>query len=375
MRVCVLIDAWEPVWGGGQTHVLELSGHLAKGSGVKIDIFTRDLVGSNKPQKYATHEEVFPGVNLYRCGSRTSFSNLIGRLTWLITVINQVRVKHADNPYDLIHAHAYVSGIPAKILGWLLKLPVIYTVHGALNLDQRQFNFTTFLEWLLLTRLRYTAQISVTQNFLKYPNVNRPVYIPNGIQPIAIESKRKINKNDVKQLIWIGRMEKQKGLDVLLNALYFVNQHNKKWKLLLVGGGSQRAYLERLRDKYGLTEQVNFIGILSPASMSNWYEQANIFVLPSRSEGLSLVLLEALIRNLQVIATKVGDNEYLIQDGKNGVLIEPNDPIKLSLAIRKMLIDHNLGKVRSPEYISYLKRTFNWEKISRDTYSIYKKYA
>lgn len=375
MRVCVLIDAWEPVWGGGQIHVLELCRRLAQKHGVKIDIFTRNLSSRVNKLNFPVQKKLFLGVNLFRCGPKTEFHNLFGRFIWLIIIIFQVKSQHQKKPYQLIHAHAYVSGIPALILGRILQLPVIYTVHGALNMDQKQKNLITVLEWLLLTRFRYSQEISVTRNFLKYTNVNRSVFIPNGINLSFKNIRKKIKTKKIITLLWIGRMETQKGLDILLKALSIVNQNEEMWRLLLVGDGNQRKNLEKLANKLYLKDQVEFIGYQPQDSMYQWYQKTDIFVLPSRAEGLSLVLLEAIFYGLPVIATAVGDNNYLIEPGRNGVLVKPNDPIDLAIKIEKMIKKNNFLKMHSTKNIFQIKKIFNWDSIAQDTYSVYKKYA
>jgi glycosyltransferase involved in cell wall biosynthesis len=183
----MLIDAWYPFVGGGQIHVTNLIKHLKKHH-IEIDLF------------HSPHHHI------------------IMRSLWSLLVIPQVIYNHSKKPFTLIHAHAFLPGIPGKILSMILGLPVIFTVHGSHLMDQRKKGFKAFMEELILTKIRYTHQITVTKSFTKYDNVNKNIsIIGNGVD-IKEFDKVKVKKHKIFTLLFVGRDHPDKGLKGLKDA-------------------------------------------------------------------------------------------------------------------------------------------------------------
>ena len=157
INVAVLIDAWYPFIGGGQVHVANITGRLSKKC----------------------------RFTLYHSKKTDIFSRAI----WSISVIPKLLNDHQKKKFDLIHAHAYISGLSGFILAELLRIPVIFTVHGCNLLDihellnkKKNINFRIpvfkyLLEKFLLTKIYYNHVISVSGNFLKHKNVNKNISV------------------------------------------------------------------------------------------------------------------------------------------------------------------------------------------------------
>jgi glycosyltransferase involved in cell wall biosynthesis len=136
----------------------------------------------------------------------------------------------------------------------------------------------------------------------------------------------------------VGRLERQKGFDVLLRALVDVPGAS----LRLVGDGSERAALERLARELGVAERVSWDGWSDdPRSRLGSFD---VFVLSSRFEGFPLVVLEALLARAAVVATDVGSVAEAVIDGKTGLLVPPEDPSALAAALRRSLADAELRR-------------------------------
>jgi glycosyltransferase involved in cell wall biosynthesis len=134
----------------------------------------------------------------------------------------------------------------------------------------------------------------------------------------------------------IGRLDRQKGFDVLLRALAELPGTG----LVLVGDGPERDPLQRLAGELDLAGRVEFQG---------WHEDArrqltgfDVFVLPSRFEGFPLAIIEAMLARLPVVATPVGSVPESVLDGVTGRLVAPEDPGALALALRQLLADAGL---------------------------------
>ena len=133
--------------------------------------------------------------------------------------------------------------------------------------------------------------------------------------------------------LWVcaGRLEEQKGQDVLLEALAEVRRRGLEFTVALAGEGSQRAALERRVESLGLASQVRLLGQLD--DVAPLLAAADAVVLPSRWEGLPLGLLEALVRGRPVVASAVGGIPEVVEDGVHGRLVPPGDSIALADAL------------------------------------------
>jgi glycosyltransferase involved in cell wall biosynthesis len=135
-------------------------------------------------------------------------------------------------------------------------------------------------------------------------------------------------------LLTIGRLSREKGHAGLLRALALLRQP-EDWKLVIVGVGPELDSLQRLAVSLGIGERVVFAGF--HADVRAFYAVASIFILPSRSEGSSNVLLEAMMAEVPVIATRAGGNAEIIIDGKTGLLVPVDAPQELAQAVTTLL--------------------------------------
>lgn len=314
----MLIDTWDPFIGGGQVHVKALLKHFPHH--IKVHLF------------HAPHP------------------NIIIRVFWCFWVIPHVLLATRHEHFDLIHAHAFAAGMPAKVLSLLLGIPVVYTVHGSHLMDQQVTSPKAWLEKFLLTKIPYTHQISVTTAFLQYPNVNKNIsVIYNGVDVKAF-NKLKIKKNKDFTLLYVGRDHPTKGLDTLRSAFAQAQRQYPQIQLKIVTG--------------------DLIG----TQLIKAYKQAHAFVLPSLVEGQPLVLLEAWATKLPVIATKTaGVTE--IATAKEAILIEPGNVEQLRQAIIKLYLMPPRQR-RQLALTGYRKaQKLTWAKVATQTVQVYQKCA
>ena len=136
----------------------------------------------------------------------------------------------------------------------------------------------------------------------------------------------------------IGRLEQQKGYDVLIRALPEIERAT----LVLVGDGSDRPILDELARSIGVAERVVWIGWSDDPR--SYLETFDVFAFPSRFEGFPLAVLEALLARRAVVATDVGSVAEAVRDGETGLLVPPEDPFALARAIEKLLADEPLRR-------------------------------
>lgn len=327
LHIVMLIDAWFPqgekspgVFGGGQVHVRELRERLSLDYGCTVELF------------YASHR------------------NLVIRSLWALWVVLDVLLYNRyHDPVNLIHTHGVYSGFAGKLISFLLKIPVVHTIHSTANMDQAKKTPAAWMERLLLTKIKYSAQISVSSHFLEYPNVNTQIsVIPNGVDVQAFNQVRVV-KYPEPTLIWVGRNHPSKGLPILKQAIKKVRQTYPQLKAILVTGGS-----------------------LSGRELITAYKKAALFCLPSLAESQPITLLEAWAAKLPVVVTRVGENAIMVKDGVNGYLVDPGNAQQLAGAIQKIL--KSPAKAASFGQAGYdlVKSTFAWDIVVSKTYALYR---
>ena len=167
--------------------------------------------------------------------------------------------------------------------------------------------------------------------------------IPNGADvpdeereaPLARRWRERFLATPLKPL-WVvaGRLEEQKGHDLLFDALLPLLRQGLDFTLAVAGDGSRRGWLEQRALSLGLSPRVQFVGQLD--DVGPLLAAADGVILPSRWEGLPLVLLEAMARGRPIVATAVGGVPDVIQDGVNGTLVPPGDAAALAGALEQL---------------------------------------
>ncbi|MFN2556626.1 MAG: glycosyltransferase [Nitriliruptorales bacterium] len=158
-------------------------------------------------------------------------------------------------------------------------------------------------------------------------------------------------------LVAVGRLNAQKGFDILLEAL----RRLAGVRLVIVGGGEEHDALTRQADRLGLSDRVRITGWTE--RVRDFLSQGDIFVLPSRSEGFPLAILEAMLAGLPVVASGVGGVPESVQDGETGFLVPKDDPERLAAALQGLVDDPQL-RVRMGRRGRLVARQFTDERMA-----------
>lgn len=175
-----------------------------------------------------------------------------------------------------------------------------------------------------------------------FPEVGVLIRIPNFVRCPAARAEH----GAVTKVLYLGRLEEQKGLSVLLKAAAIVQKSFQNFELSIGGEGDTQRYLSMVRS-LGLEERVRFLGWIDEDRRSRLMQEASLFVLPSMAEGLSMALLEAMSNGLACVASDVGGNPDIISDGENGLLVRANDPVALADAIERLVGDKGFAAALS----------------------------
>ncbi len=163
------------------------------------------------------------------------------------------------------------------------------------------------------------------------------------------------------RLLFVGRLVYQKGLDLLMEALAGISQ---PLALRCVGDGDQRAALEQAASRLGRNIQTEFLGWRDRAQIAEIYREADLFVFPSRDEGMPNVVLEAMASGLPVLATAISGSEELVRDGVNGRLVPSGDTAALGEALRSLLADPTTLSDMGRASREIVEREYTWKQVA-----------
>jgi len=370
----MMIDSWDPLMGGAQVHIKQLAERLINDYGIEVHLVTRDLKGGRKRPKI---EKLLDGKFIvHRVGIRTKFENIPARLWWCLRAGFYSRKLHLKEHFDLIHAHAFLSSYPARFARFLCGLPIVYTVHGT-SLFHKKTGLQAGLERQLLTKMKYDRQITVAENFLDLKNINKRItVIPNGID-VSEFDKVKVEKPDdgIFRVLYVGRFDAIKGLDDLIRGVYELSKEGikKELQVRLVGYGYEIKKLRKLMRDLHLTRVVKFVGRKEGDELIEEFKRADVFVLPSHSEGQSLTLMEAAACGLPILATQVGDNGKLVKEDVNGYLIPPGHPQEIKHYLNRFIGNPHLQQMGEESRAILDAAEMTWENAAKKTYSLYRR--
>jgi len=176
-----------------------------------------------------------------------------------------------------------------------------------------------------------------------------------------------------KVLVTGGRLVTWKGIDGLIEVVSELKERSESssLKLLIIGDGPDRKRLEKIVEDKKLASEVVFTDRVPLDKIVYYYNLADIFILNSKYEGLSHMLLEALNLGRPVIASNCGGNPEVIQDGKNGLLVEYNNVEQLKLAIKRMLMEPYWQSIEHKKICQASLEKFNWQNVIDQTIKVF----
>lgn len=147
-------------------------------------------------------------------------------------------------------------------------------------------------------------------------------------------------------LLFVGRLRLRKGVEVLLRALSLLRQQGLSPRLRIAGDGEHRDALERTAARFGVADQVDFLGRRGPAEIRWLLERSAALVVPSTYEGMPLVVLEAMVEGVPVVASRVSGIPEVVLDPETGWLVPPEDPRALAAALAELLAAPAAARLR-----------------------------
>jgi len=341
---------YEPFEGGAERYVKEITRRLKE----KYDFIILTSRLSFKLPKYEERN----GVNIYRLGIGTKLDKYLYPILALF--------KSFSIEKDLIHAvlesYAGLSLFFHQALS--KKTPTLLTLQSG-RVKMPKFLFKKIHQAPDKIQAISNALAKRAQEF----GAKNVEVVPNGIDLDLFSQDLKIKKEKFR-IICVSHLKKVKGLGYLIEAMPEVLARFPQTKLILIGEGPERKNLESQIAKLGLQNKVELKGKLTNRAIPEELQKAEVFVLPSLSEGLGISILEAQSCGVLVIASKVGGILDIIEDGKTGILTEPRNPEQIAQAVIKIFSQPEFAQKLIQNAKDGLDK-YDWRNIAQKINRIY----
>jgi glycosyltransferase involved in cell wall biosynthesis len=372
MRVLMLNNEFPPLGGGTGVINYHLLRQMSAHDGLHVD-----LVTSSRTRRTYETETFAPRITIYRVpvGNKNIHHSSNPELltyTWRgLLLCRRLLRRHR---YDLSFAFA---GVPAGAISYALKtiarLPYLISLQGPdVPGFEARYNYLYPALKPILRRIWSGAAV-VTASSKEHqrlahqtmPDLEIPV-IPNGVDTRTFRPANGPRRAPEVNIVCVGRLIERKGQHHLLRA--FADAHaqcNSPITLTLVGTGDAEDSLHCVANDLGVADAVTFTGFVPRNDMPAVYRQADIFVLPSQNEGMSIALLEAMASGLPVVVTDTaGGTAELVEHEVNGYVVPWADVLALTRALA-MLVHDKEGRFHMGCNSRRMVKPFSWSVLTR----------
>jgi D-inositol-3-phosphate glycosyltransferase len=372
--------------GGLNVYVLELAHQLAA-LGCKVDIFTRATakgqpeVTDLAPNLRTVHLDAGPPVPL---GPDELYDHLDAFYEALIDFN-----RRDGAGYDLVHSHYWLSGLVGQRLKAAWGVPHVVMFHTLGEIKNR----ASFGEHESDLRIRSEAAVladadrvicatELERDSLRQlygASVDRVEVIPLGVdldrfRPAQKQAARgALGLKDERIILFVGRIEPLKGVDILINAASLLESDVECTVLVVGGDESSQAEVAELRDlarDRGIEHRVAFVGAVDHETLPLYYNAADVCVVPSHYESFGLVAVEAMASGVPVVASRVGGLTGTVKDGETGYLIPWLCPEPFAERI-ELLLDNEPLRQNLGEAAREAMSRYRWENVATAVLRLY----
>jgi len=351
-----------PIFGGQGRHIYEIYRQNRIHKKVNMYIFSPNV------NSLKNHISIFPETK------KSKFKNI--ELSFQINKKIENLIEKYD--LDIVHIHGGPGGL---FLFKKLRVPTMYTVH---HTYWQQYHYIKSQSWKYLFYLFEKKSYQFADKIICVSEDTKRIihdhysidttmleYIPNGIDLNYFRSLKKLHDHS-KEIIYVGRIDKRKGVDFLIRSMRLVTKKDPDITLHIVGEGSVKSNLERYSKANKLP--IIFHGRLSDKEVDTLYENIAIQVVPSIFEGFGLSVLEGMGRGVPVIATNSDGIRGIIKHCYSGLLIPYNNEQILANRIIFLVNNETMRKELVQNADSELGK-YNWDDIYQKTIVHYDKLA
>ncbi|MBF7081907.1 glycosyltransferase family 4 protein [Desulfallas sp. Bu1-1] len=384
MRVAMLSWEFPPKSVGGLAqHVYDLTRALSA-MGVEIHLFT--MGDPNIPEF-----ERVNGVNVHRVipysVSSPDFTTWVAQFN-VALLERAISIFGENDRFQIIHAHDWLVAYTARALKHAYRIPLVATIHateygrnyGLHNDTQRHISDVEW--WLCYEAWRVICCSHYMLGELKYvfqiPD-DKVVVIPNGVDTDNFVPKNNnISRNnyaapDEKIVFYVGRLVREKGVQVLLDAVPMILAQVPNTKFIISGKGPCLNELQNQASRLGIADRLYFTGYIDEYTRNSLYSWADVAVFPSLYEPFGIVALEAMAARTPVVISDTGGLSEIVTHNYDGLKAYPGNPRSLADMILRILHNPQLAQQLQQNAYQKVKRQFNWRDIAAGTLDTYRK--
>jgi len=365
MHILIINSEYPPIGGGAGNASANIARCLAS-LGHDVTVLTAHF--ADQP-----HIEIQNGVTIYRIRAlrrRQDRSTALEQLAFIISAsLRTFSLIRQIKP----NATLAFFGMPSGAVAWLLKkmyrIPYIVSLRGGDVPGFRPYDFKTFHKLIgpFLRVIWHQADaVIANSNGLRDlaiafdSHIEIPI-IPNGVD--GLQYKNESREWSPAQLFSVGRIVHQKGLDLGLRAL--AQLKDLEWEWHIAGDGPQLDMLKSLSQELNISDRVKFLGWQNREELTQWYHRSNLFLFPSRHEGMPNAVLEAMSSGLPVVATRIAGSEELVLDGVTGLLVNAEDVDSLRDGLRRLIVEEKIRMQMGQASRQRVETEYSWENVAR----------
>jgi glycogen(starch) synthase len=363
MHILILNSEFPPIGGGASNASAHIAAELVQ-LGQQVTVLT---------SRYGEmpYDETIDRVRILRLPSlrqkadrSTTFEQVAFMLSASVMGLFHVRRLRPDITLAFFGAP---SGVAAWFWSFFARLPYIVSLRGGDVPGFRPYDFARqhrLLAPLLRRVWRRAAAVVANSRGLRELGETFEPHVPiqvisNGVN---LDRFHATQRDWVRpRLLFVGRIVYQKGLDLLLNALGELKDLD--WDLTLVGDGPRLHRLQEQAHLLGIASKLSFVGWQTREQLPVAYAAANLFVYPSRHEGMPNAVLEAMASGLPVLATRIAGNEELVTEA-TGILVPPADATALRSALEQLLPDAVLRQRLGDAARKRVAAGYSWRRVA-----------
>jgi phosphatidylinositol alpha-mannosyltransferase len=373
MKICIVSDAYYPYPSGVSEYTFYLAKYLRR-RGHKVKILTTNYPNERGIEGKEFEEDVIRIGRVFFLRANKSYATpTIG-----LGVSRIVKEFLNKENFDILQLHTPL--LPPSLS--------FYSLLASKTANIAVFHSATFRIWSfgknIFRKFFKEYQKKIIKLVAVSPSARDCVlsYVPGDYKIIPcgvdierfndkVKPKEKFLKNSNYKILFLGRLDRRKGLPELLKAFSVVKNKLKDAILIVAGRGPLEKKCKKLARKLKIENSVFFEGFIPENEVPSYYSSCDVYCSPAiGGESFGIVLLEAMACKKPVLASRIKGYDFIIKDGFNGIFFNPQDPKDIAKKIIKILKDKNLREKISKNAFSFAKE-YSWEKIAGEYEKVY----
>ncbi len=378
MRVMHIASEYPPIQVFGLGRAVRDLAVASAAAGHEVHVVTNSIGGRDK-------SAVMDGVNVHRISfppppKPPDGVTAVMQFDVLAVQAAIEAVKRHGQP-DVIHVHDWLTALPGRVLKWTCPdAKLVVTIHDTAHgkhfgeLDPSQQSTADLERWIgehadevvccsehVLRELTDTYGVDPSKITIIPCGVDRSSFEVDGDLDALRET---FAESDERIVLYVGRLDKEKGIQYLVEAVSRVMTVHPKTKLVIAGKGVLQEAIQKHAHNVGVGDRVLFVGYVTGSVLSGLYRRADVLVVPSTYEPFGLVALEGMVCGAPLVASTAGGLGDIVEHEQTGLSVPPADVGALAEAITRLLSDTSLAERLSDAGVRRAEEQYNWTRIA-----------